>query len=150
MKNKTKWRRWTVAAGGLLLAATLLVRPYIWMRLPGAVVSLDGHPTSGTAVYRSSTGDLLVRLPDGDGATPYIIGPSARHVRVPNGSSVDWLVTRYFVISREPQPHGVSLQSPKFDIDPHLVFAPGRVEFSAEELTSREGPPSSRRVCVQF
>jgi hypothetical protein len=157
--NRVIWGRCALLCGVLLLTCALSVRPYLWVRLPGAVVTFDGTPTSLAAVYRNSGGQLLLWIRESWGGDPFIIYPSGHRVLEGNGSSIldggDYLVNDRFAwdnpyASLTGRLRGVSLISPKMDIDPRLVFKPGCVEFTEEMTSPASSHWTTRRVCIKL
>jgi hypothetical protein len=129
-RDRMKWGRWALLAAVLLtLVAHAWPYPYVWLRLPGAVVSLDGRPTAFATVYRSLDGQLLVWFKEPSKEASWIIG-SKGHVRAPNGSS--FLITARFALSKEKHPMGVYVLDNKWDLggNPPPVYRPGYVEFT--------------------
>jgi hypothetical protein len=72
---RTAWWLSAVLALALLGGASV---PYVWWRLPDAVVSLDGRPTT-LPVYRSYDGQLLLWTSETTNA-PFIIDPAGNDV----------------------------------------------------------------------
>lgn len=140
--DRMKWGRLGFLAGALLLLlAVAWPYPYLWLRLPRAVVSLDGRPTARAAVYRSLDGQLLVWFKEPSTETIWIIGHSKGDIRAPNGSSL--LVTPRFALSKERRPMGVYALDNKADLggNPPPAYRPGYVEFTGT---------SDRRVRVRL
>ena len=73
--NRTAW--WLSAILAVVLLGAVSV-PYVWWRLPGAVVSLDGRPTT-LPVYRSCDGQLLLWTSETTNA-PFVIDPAGNDV----------------------------------------------------------------------
>jgi len=152
--DRRKWGRWALLAGMSLSMFALLARPYLWIRLPGAVVTFDGKTASLAAVYRSRHGQLLLWNRASRGGDPFIIYPSRGLVLEGNGGSIldggNYLANALFALNRNGPPLGVSLTSPKLDIDPHLIFRPGCVEFTEEVTTAGSSHWTTRRVRITF
>lgn len=124
-----------------------LLRPHIWVRVPQAVVSLDGKPTDCT-VYRSYDGNLLLwmyqpvvlfpaagaiqpvlaglGLPDMDGGDPH--------------SFVHVLICGRFALVEEDA-YRCAFGEDNEDGAPHAILRPGYVEFN---------PAGEPHVCVKF
>jgi hypothetical protein len=118
-----------VLAAALLVVATV---PYIWWRLPGAVLSLDGRRTA-LPVRRSVDGELLVWT-----------GPRAPFVIDPAGADVcpvcyqpllgDLPETNHFLIGTSfafimDDGYRPGVLRSYYEGDRHAVVEPGSVEF---------------------
>jgi hypothetical protein len=152
--DRMKWGRWAFLAGGALLAFALLVRPYLWIRMPGAVASVGGKPFAPVAVYGSPDGQLLVNIQEPWGVAVFIIDPSEGSVTAPCfGSLMDdlpennhFMIMSWFALTMDDDYHPGFTHH--FDDDwpgPGSAIKPGEVTF-----TERLPSGATRRVQVNL
>ena len=131
--DRRKRCRSTLLVGVLLVALTLLIRPYVWIRVPGAAISFDGKPSSMAALYCSYSGPLLVWIREPEGGAPYLVYPSEGDVLLGHCGSIlnggDYLVTAPAAFIRPDaflngRLRAMALGSADLDPDPRLVSRP--------------------------
>ena len=156
--NRKIWGWSALLAGSLLLSFVLFPLPCIWLRMPGARVSIDGKLTTDVAVYRSCDGQLLIRMPYPNGDVPYVVRSSTGEIVLTNNDSLlgdnpddgHWLITNGFALSREAHPRGEVLGSCYFDIDSQVTIRPGDIAFTEENLSPERRGWRACRVRIQF
>ena len=131
--DRMKWGRWALLVG-VVLALVCLATPYVWLRLPGAVVNLDGKPTA-LPVYRSWDGQLLVwtREPQDE---PYVIDPAGMDVAPVSYQSLlddqtelnHFVVNARFALIMDDEYHPGPIRD-YYEGDRHAIVHPGYVEF---------------------
>lgn len=168
--DRRKWGQCAFVAGSGLLALSLLIGiPCPWVRLPRAVVSFDGQPSSRATVYRSLDGRLLLWIEEPAADEAFVILPSEHDVVRAHGGSIlnggDYLVAPFLALSRADavinghlrgEPLSAYPDEKVGTVNPRMVFRRGCVEFT-EELFGDPPPdfrgnplPHSRRVSVRF
>jgi hypothetical protein len=142
MAKRTNRVAWGLAA--ILVVALLggVSVPYIWWRLPDAVVSLDGKRTT-LPVYRSYKGDLLVwtREPQDE---PFIIfsaesevGPVGYQPLLDDLPETNhFLVSACFALVMDDGYHPGAMCS-YYEGNRHASVHPGYVEFRAYSSSPR-------------
>jgi hypothetical protein len=116
--------------------------PYVWLRLPSAVVSLDGKPTA-LPVYRSFDGHLLVWT-RGPGDETYVIDPARGDVAPVSYQSLlddqtevnHFLVSACFALVMDDYYHPLPVLN-YYEGDRHAIVHPGYVEFKPDSLSPR-------------
>jgi hypothetical protein len=156
--DRMKWGRCALLVGPVLALAHLAT-PYVWLRLPAAVVSLDGKLTAHAAVYRSPDGQLLVWIREPNRGAADIINPSAGEVFAPcYGTLLDdvpennhFWVTPFFALIADSRYHAG--WGHHFDDDypsQGAVIRPGYSEFTELYLAPGTSHLRSQRVRVKL
>ncbi len=116
---------------GLAGTSYLLARPHLWNEVSEARVFLDGQYVAEASIYRSSEGQLLVRLEDD---SLFIFNPSIRDIGLPSRSAFVFLPTYAFSTDLVPPPVVMSGNKVKVEHDMNIV-----VGSNGFELTNSSG-----------
>jgi hypothetical protein len=135
-----------VAVTGLFALAwfCLWQRGYLWQRQSGMVVTVNGQPSTGTAVYRAHDGTLLVLGDPATGEGIYMISPSSGCVSRPNSYEFR-IQTGLFVLAQDPV-NDIAVIDITNEIKgegaaAHLIFRRGEyVEFTTVDWLTPTNP----------
>jgi hypothetical protein len=160
-KLTTDRRKWGVCAllAGIGMALASRAALYLWWRLPGAAVSVNGRPATHAAVYRSPEGQILVQINEPNGDITDIISPSDGDVRIASYEGFlddmpeqnHFLITPLFALIADDRyrprwEHHYDDDEPSFG----AVIRPESAEFTEMYLPSGRSSLRSWRVRVEY
>jgi len=127
------WRRrqlWFIALAAIVISVIfgLLTRSLRWKRVRNITVLYNGVVINDSSIYKSPTGEVLVRLDGIKEERWYIVSPLSQDVGTPDEQQF-WFVPG-FAFSKDV-PTTISLRSVKAEIDPKMIIDDGLIEFTS-------------------
>jgi hypothetical protein len=115
---------------GIIVFARISTNDHWWKRIHTAQVTYNGLNASGTSLYRSPKGDLLVDLrASGDSLYEVHYYERASIWMVGNTNYTNFIMIPGWAYSLSLIPPTVDMGGPKIDIDPNLIVGPNSVKF---------------------
>lgn len=107
-----------------------LAKPHLWRAVEATKITYDGQSATDANLYRSSQGDLLIRIKVLEKEdSVYIYYPSRRLIGVPNGNQ--FVYFPLYAFSKDvPPPVVMSNDRIKIESDMNLVINEIGVEFT--------------------
>jgi hypothetical protein len=136
-------RKTPIYAGVLVIVSVLLLAvayQFTWVDVSDASLSIGGNSTVEGGVYRSTTGDFIIRCSEFGREAYYLVCTSAGTVAYIGYRSVVRLP--FGMIWPERRPKGKTLGIPPAEIDPALEIEAGRFAFT--DLSGRRIEVSAR------
>lgn len=112
---------------GMSLLFVLLTRSHRWRQQTNVTVFYNGVVLEDSSVYRSSAGEVLVRLDGIRGERWYIVSPIAQDVGTTDKQQF-WFIPGY-AFSKDVVPPIISLRSIKAEMEPRLMVNGDAIEF---------------------
>lgn len=131
LKHKINWKRVDLAVliGAAFLVMTLFwTAPHWWKKVGEAKIIYNNEASSGSSLYRSRDGKLLLHLRAQDEEDLYVIYPDTQKVGIPNRSS--FFMLPGYAYSKNVPPLVVFMDRTKVEQDPQLIIQDTFFEFT--------------------